>query len=70
MISGSCSVATNAQVEHFIQAGGYARMLDAVELERNGGEQVEKAIAWADALWDRDPNADFARVFHCAASRR
>ena len=55
IISGSCSVATNAQVEHFIRAGGDARMVDAVELERNGGEQVEETIAWADAVWDRDP---------------
>jgi len=55
VISGSCSVATNAQVEHFIHSGGNARMLDAVELARNSGEHVEKAIAWADALWARDP---------------
>jgi 3-dehydrotetronate 4-kinase len=55
VVSGSCSVATNAQVEHFIQAGGSAHSLDPMELARNGGEQIERVVAWADALWDHDP---------------
>src|SRR5205814_1651852 len=35
VISGSCSVATNAQIEHFIQGGGKARSLDPLDLVRN-----------------------------------
>ncbi len=54
VISGSCSVATNAQVEHFVRAGRNARALDPINLARNSSEQIEQAIAWADALWDRD----------------
>jgi 3-dehydrotetronate 4-kinase len=55
VISGSCSVATNAQVEYFIQAGGNALSLDPIALARNSSESIEQAIAWADALWDRNP---------------
>jgi uncharacterized protein YgbK (DUF1537 family) len=55
IISGSCSVATNEQVKYFIQAGGSACMLDPMELASNGDKQIERAIAWADAQWDRDP---------------
>jgi len=55
VISGSCSVATNAQVEHFIQAGGNAHAIDPIDLARESSAQVEQAILWADALWDRDP---------------
>jgi uncharacterized protein YgbK (DUF1537 family) len=55
IISGSCSVATNQQVEHFIRAGGCACMLDPIQLASNTDQQLERVIAWADALWDRDP---------------
>lgn len=55
IISGSCSVATNAQVAHFLHTGGKALMLDPIALDRNSDEQVEQAIAWADALWKRNP---------------
>ena len=55
VVSGSCSLATNQQVEHFIQAGGSARALDPMELVDNSDEQIEHAIAWADAMWRSDP---------------
>ena len=55
IISGSCSVATNAQVHHFIQSGGSAHALDAVALAENGEAQIEHVIAWADSCWNRDP---------------
>jgi len=54
IISGSCSVATNAQVEHFIHAGGKARSLDVLELAQNSSNQIEQTIAWADSEWSRD----------------
>ena len=54
IISGSCSVATNAQVGHFIRAGGKARMLDAVQLARDGARLIDETIAWADAEWNRN----------------
>ena len=56
IISGSCSVATIRQVEHFIHTGGIARMLDPMELASNGDQQIERAIEWADAEWNRDPD--------------
>jgi len=55
VISGSCSVATNAQVEHFIQSGGNALSLDPIALSRNPDDVIEQAISWADALWNSDP---------------
>lgn len=55
IISGSCSVATNAQVAHFLETGGKALMLDPIELARNADKEVEQAIAWADGLWEQDP---------------
>ena len=54
IISGSCSVATNAQVHHFIQSGGNACSLDPVELAENSSERIEQVIAWADSCWNHD----------------
>jgi 3-dehydrotetronate 4-kinase len=56
VISGSCSVATNVQVEQFIHGGGKARVLDPIELARDSGDQIDQAIEWAGAVWDRDPD--------------
>lgn len=55
IISGSCSVATNAQVQHFMQTGGNARMLDPIQLARNSKDKVEETLAWIDAQWSTDP---------------
>jgi uncharacterized protein YgbK (DUF1537 family) len=49
IISGSCSVATNAQVVHFINAGGAARAIDAVKLAA-GEPEVARVLAWATPL--------------------
>lgn len=46
IVSGSCSVATNRQVAHFIKSGGAARALDPVKLAASALE-VERALAWA-----------------------
>ena len=53
IISGSCSVATNAQVDHFIRAGGKACRLDVLELARNN--LSKQTVAWANFEWTRDP---------------
>lgn len=55
IISGSCSVATNAQVAHFLSTGGNALMLNPIELVRDADERIGQAIAWADGLWKQDP---------------
>jgi uncharacterized protein YgbK (DUF1537 family) len=46
IVSGSCSVATNAQVVDFIQRGGAAYALDPLKLAA-GHQEVERALAWA-----------------------
>ena len=55
IVSGSCSVATNEQVLHFIQGGGNARSLDPASLAEDSDAEIEEAHAWADSCWSRDP---------------
>ena len=54
IVSGSCSVATNAQVAYFITKGGAARALDAAKLAA-GEPEVERALAWARPLLAAGP---------------
>ncbi len=49
IVSGSCSVATNAQVADFIVRGGAARALDPRKLAA-GEPEVEQVLAWARPL--------------------
>ncbi len=54
VVSGSCSVATNAQVLHFRQAGGPAFAIDPLALA--GGEDVVgAALQWARARLSHGP---------------
>lgn len=46
IVSGSCSVATNAQVADFIARGGAAFVIDPLALMHGDGE-IELALAWA-----------------------
>ena len=46
IVSGSCSLATNAQVVDFIQRGGAAYALDPLKLAA-GQQEVERVVAWA-----------------------
>ena len=54
VISGSCSVATNAQVANFIKSGGAARVLDPLKLAVDAAE-IERALAWARPLLQAGP---------------
>jgi uncharacterized protein YgbK (DUF1537 family) len=49
IVSGSCSVATNKQVAHFIDAGGAAHVVDPLKLA-GGNAEIERALAWAVPL--------------------
>ncbi len=46
VVSGSCSVATNAQVQHFINAGRPGFAIDPLALAA-GNDVVSEALAWA-----------------------
>jgi uncharacterized protein YgbK (DUF1537 family) len=46
IVSGSCSVATNAQVKHFIDVGGAAFRIDPLAIKR-GDDVAADALAWA-----------------------
>jgi uncharacterized protein YgbK (DUF1537 family) len=46
IVSGSCSLATNAQVLDFIQRGGAAFAFDPLKLAA-GEQEVDRALAWA-----------------------
>ncbi len=52
VVSGSCSVATNAQVAYFIASGGAAFAIDAAKLAA-GEPEVERALAWANPLLEQ-----------------
>ncbi len=48
IVSGSCSLATQGQVRHFLQSGRPALALDPLRLAAGGGEDlVAEALAWA-----------------------
>ena len=46
IVSGSCSSASNAQVRHFLGAGGEGFAIDPLALAKGGGV-VDAALAWA-----------------------
>lgn len=54
IVSGSCSVATNAQVADFRKRGGAAFSIDPMQIAA-GVDVVSEALAWADKLLDVGP---------------
>ena len=54
VISGSCSVATHAQVQAFRQAGGPAMAIDPLEIAA-GHDVVASVLAWAAPLLSKGP---------------
>ncbi len=59
VVSGSCSVATNAQVAHFIDAGHPAFAIDPLRLA-SGEDLVGAALAWAEPLLKDGPPLVYA----------
>ena len=51
ILAGSCSVATNLQVQRFIRDGGEAYPLDPLRLAADMELEISRAMAWADACW-------------------
>ncbi len=47
IVSGSCSVATNAQVKHFLNTGGAAFRIDPLAIAR-GDDVVGAALGWGE----------------------
>jgi 3-dehydrotetronate 4-kinase len=54
IVSGSCSLATNRQVAHFIAAGRPAWAVDALQVAA-GVDVVAQALAWAGPLLEGGP---------------
>ena len=54
VLSGSCSIATNAQVQHWLHAGRPAFRIDARQLAQ-GAPQAAQALAWAEPLLPTQP---------------
>ncbi len=61
IVSGSCSAATNAQVAHFIAAGGASYAIDPLRIAA-GDDVAGQALAWA-----RPRLADAAVLVHATA---
>jgi len=58
VVSGSCSLATNRQVQAFIQAGRPALAIDPLQIaarQAAGGDVVTDALAWAQPLLAQGP---------------
>lgn len=58
VVSGSCSLATNRQVAHFIQSGRPAMALDPLQISRqeaSGVDAVAEVLAWAKPLLTTGP---------------
>jgi uncharacterized protein YgbK (DUF1537 family) len=58
VVSGSCSLATNRQVQAFIQSGRPARALDPLQIAAQvaaGADVVAEALAWAAPLLATGP---------------
>jgi uncharacterized protein YgbK (DUF1537 family) len=58
VLSGSCSLATNRQVQTFIQSGRPALAIDPLQIavdEAAGGDGVAAALAWAQPLLAQGP---------------
>jgi uncharacterized protein YgbK (DUF1537 family) len=51
ILAGSCSVATNGQVQRFIRDGGEAYALDPLRLAADSELEIARVLAWADACW-------------------
>eukprot|EP01035_Chromulina_nebulosa_P000659 gene659-914_t len=54
VVSGSCSLATNRQVQDFIQRGGAAIAVDPLRIAQ-GVDVAAEALAWAAPLIDKGP---------------
>ena len=54
IVSGSCSVATNRQVRTFIDGGGQAFRVDALQIAA-GVDVAKQALAWAERFVNRGP---------------
>src|SRR5580704_7468036 len=51
ILAGSCSVATDAQVQRFIRDGGEAYALQPAQLAADLELQIAQVLSWADACW-------------------
>ncbi len=54
VLSGSCSLATNRQVQHFIESGRPALAIDALQIAA-GIDVAAQALAWAEPLLASGP---------------
>jgi uncharacterized protein YgbK (DUF1537 family) len=57
IVSGSCSDATNAQVQYFRRQGGHSYWLDPLRLAADVDAEVTRALDWVEALWRSRPDA-------------
>ena len=54
IVSGSCSLATNRQVIHFMRGGGQALAIDPLQIA-TGENVVANALAWAEPRLEQGP---------------
>lgn len=54
VVSGSCSLATNRQVQDFVQRGGAAMAVDPLRIAQ-GADVAAEVLSWAAPLLDKGP---------------
>jgi uncharacterized protein YgbK (DUF1537 family) len=65
VLAGSCSLATQGQVQHAISAGMPALALDALQIA-GGADVAAQALDWAEAQLSRSPTAGLVLVYSTA----
>jgi 3-dehydrotetronate 4-kinase len=56
ILAGSCSEATNRQVQHFLASGGRGLQLDTVKLAQDANDEITQVVRWAREQWEIDSN--------------
>ncbi len=70
ILAGSCSVATNAQVQRFIRDGGAAYVMKPMQLATSRESVIAKVLAWADSFWGQREERAFARLLYSGSRSR
>jgi uncharacterized protein YgbK (DUF1537 family) len=67
ILAGSCSEATNRQVQHFLGNGGMGFRLDPMELAVDARGTVARVLLWSETQWRINPEQPLL-VYSTAAS--
>ncbi|MBT9331472.1 3-oxo-tetronate kinase [Paracidobacterium acidisoli] len=70
ILSGSCSEATQGQVQHLLSTGGAGFYLDASALLADRSGTIRRAVEWVQQQWQSHPAESPLVYSTCSAERR